>query len=212
MNNENNGESIKENALAKETELSEASKPSGSEQPPRGFAAAFEWIETFTLYFAIAMAVLLLLFTHSPVVGSSMSPTLENGDILIIRKLGYTAKNGDIIVCQSESYGMERPLVKRVIATEGQTVTIDYEKRKITVDGVVLNEDYIADSTLPFDSSDYLPDTFTVEDGKVFVMGDNRAPHKSLDSRFEQVGMIDERNVLGKVCVKILPLSEFKLY
>ena len=212
MNNENNGEILDESAVNKEPERIGAPEPLGNGQTPRGFAAVFEWVETLALYFAIAMAMLLLLFTHSPVVGSSMSPTLENGDILIIRKLGYTAKSGDIIVCQSEIYGMEKPLVKRVIATEGQTVTMNYEERTITVDGVVLNEYYIADSTVPFDSSDYLPETFTVEDGKVFVMGDNRAPNKSLDSRFEQVGMIDERNVLGKVCVKILPLSKFKIY
>ena len=171
------------------------------------FASLFEWVETLTLYFAIAMAVLTLLFTHSPVVGSSMYPTLEQGDILIIRKLGYTPKNGDIIVCQSEVYGMDKPLVKRVIATGGQTVEIDYKTWTVKVDGVTLDEDYINyKPDVYMNRSDYLPDKFTVPDGKVFVMGDNR--NDSWDSRLETVGLIDERNVLGKVSFRLLPLRK----
>ena len=171
------------------------------------FASLFEWVETLTLYFAIAMAVLTLLFTHSPVVGSSMYPTLEQGDILIIRKLGYTPKNGDIIVCQSEVYGMDKPLVKRVIATGGQTVEIDYNTWTVKVDGVTLDEDYINyKPDVYMTRSDYLPDKFTVPDGKVFVMGDNR--NDSWDSRLETVGLIDERNVLGKVSFRLLPLRK----
>jgi signal peptidase I len=171
------------------------------------FASLFEWVETLTLYFAIAMAVLTLLFTHSPVVGSSMYPTLEQGDILIIRKLGYTPKNGDIIVCQSEVYGMDKPLVKRVIATGGQTVEIDYKTWTVKVDGVTLDEDYINyKPDVYMTRSDYLPDKFTVPDGKVFVMGDNR--NDSWDSRLETVGLIDERNVLGKVSFRLLPLRK----
>ena len=210
MSNENNRESLENGELyeAEQSQSAEAPAPNGQGR----LFAAFEWVETIVLYFAVAMAILVLLFTHSPVVGTSMSPTLDNGDVLIIRKLGYTAKPGDIIVCQSETYGMEIPLVKRVIAIEGQTVTINYKERTIIVDGIALNEDYIAESDLPFDASDYLPNTFTVEKDKVFVMGDNRYPSKSLDSRFEQVGMIDERNVLGKVCVKIFPLNKIKFY
>ena len=171
------------------------------------FASLFEWVETLTLYFAIAMAVLTLLFTHSPVVGSSMYPTLEQGDILIIRKLGYTPKNGDIIVCQSEVYGMDKPLVKRVIATGGQTVEIDYKTWTVKVDGVTLDEDYINyKPDVYMNRSDYLPDKFTVPEGKVFVMGDNR--NDSWDSRLETVGLIDERNVLGKVSFRLLPLRK----
>ena len=171
------------------------------------FASLFEWVETLTLYFAIAMAVLTLLFTHSPVVGSSMYPTLEQGDILIIRKLGYTPKNGDIIVCQSEVYGMDKPLVKRVIATGGQTVEIDYKTWTVKVDGVTLDEDYINyKPDVYMNRSDYLPVKFTVPEGKVFVMGDNR--NDSWDSRLETVGLIDERNVLGKVSFRLLPLRK----
>lgn len=183
------------------------------EEPPKkgGFASAFEWVETIALYFAIAMTILILLFTHSPVIGSSMYPTLENGDIVLVRKLGYTPKNGDIIVCQSESYGMDKPLVKRVIATEGQTVSIDYKSWTVKVDGITIEEDYINYKPASFmNGSDYLPETFTVPEGKLFVMGDNR--NDSWDSRLESVGFIDERNVLGKVSVKMMPLNKFKIY
>ena len=188
-------------------ELQQLSENEAAPRKPGTFASLFEWVETLTLYFAIAMAVLTLLFTHSPVVGSSMYPTLEQGDILIIRKLGYTPKNGDIIVCQSEVYGMDKPLVKRVIATGGQTVEIDYKTWTVKVDGVTLDEDYINyKPDVYMTRSDYLPDKFTVPDGKVFVMGDNR--NDSWDSRLETVGLIDERNVLGKVSFRLLPLRK----
>lgn len=208
MSDENNLTPLEDGVLHETEQIEKTPVPTG----PSRFLSAFEWVETIVLYFSVAMAILILLFTHSPVIGTSMAPTLDNGDVLIIRKLGYTAKQGDIIVCQSETYGLETPLVKRVIATEGQTVTINCEERTITVDGVVLSEDYIAETDIPFDGSDYLPDTFTVEKDKVFVMGDNRFQGKSLDSRYEQVGMIEERNVLGKVCVKIFPFKNFKFY
>ena len=175
------------------------------------FAAVFEWVELIALYFSVAIVVLVLLFAHSPVVGTSMNPTLNENDLLIVRKLAYTPKQGDIIVCQYES-NMQHPLVKRVIATEGQTVSIDYNARTITVDGVVLNEDYITDGSNPFDTSDYLPSTFTVDKGKVFVMGDNRNVGKSLDSRYSSVGLIDERYVLGKVCLRLMPLSNIEFF
>ncbi len=175
-------------------------------------AEVFEWVQMMALYFSVAMLILVLFFTHSPVNGSSMNPTLNDGDVLIIRKLAYTPKNGDIIVCQSESYGFDKPLVKRIIATEGQTVSIDYEKRQITVDGKLLNEDYITNDSYPFDSSDYLGKEFTVPKGHFFVMGDNRGRGKSLDSRYESVGMIDERFILGKVVLRVFPIKDFKFF
>ncbi len=188
------------------------SEQQSSEAKPSPLLVALDWIQMIAVYFSVAILILTVFFTHSPVVGSSMNPTLNNGDMLIISRFAYTPKNGDIIVCQSERYGLETPLVKRIIATEGQTVTIDSENRTITVDGVVLSEDYIHDSSTPFQPSDYLPETFTVEEGKVFVMGDNRFPGGSIDSRFQQVGMIDERYIIGRVLIRIFPLSEIEIF
>ena len=162
------------------------------------------------LCFAAGLIVLLLFFRHSPVVGSSMYPTLKDGDILIVSTFNYTPKNGDIIVCQSESYGLDTPLVKRVIATEGQTVTIDYQSWTVSVDGVTLDEGYINKDTAPMNPSNYLTETFTVPENHLFVMGDNR--NGSTDSRDERIGFIDERYVLGKVSIRLLPFSEFKFF
>lgn len=177
---------------------------------PDAFSRFFEWVETFALYFAIGLILILLFFRHSPVVGTSMVPTLNNGDVLIVSTFNYKPRTGDIIVCQSESYGLETPLVKRIIATEGQTVTIDYENWTVTVDGTVLQEDYINRVSGEMNGSNYLPSTFTVPENSVFVMGDNR--NGSMDSRSSAVGFIDERYILGKVSVRLLPLSDFKIF
>lgn len=189
-----------------ETELSTAPKSSS-----KRLADAFEWIEMFAIYFAIGVSVLLLLFRHCPVVGDSMNETLQNGDLLIVTILGYSPKDGDIIVCQSPEYGLEKPLVKRVIATAGQTVSIDYESWSVTVDGVTLDEDYVNFiQGKPMRPSDHLGDTFTVPEGMLFVMGDNR--NNSKDSRSSEIGFIDERYVVGKVALRLLPLSEIAVF
>lgn len=175
------------------------------------FRNFFEWIEMFALYFAIGIVLLTVFFRHSPVVGTSMYPTLKENDIVIVRQIFYSPKAGDIIVCQSATYGLEKPLVKRIIATEGQTVSIDYESWTVTVDGVVLDEQYVNfQENKPMRGSDYLEDTFTVPEGMLFVMGDNR--NGSSDSRSSIIGFIDERLVIGKLAFRFLPISEFKIF
>ena len=146
-------------------------------------SAVYEWAETFCYAMAIMVVLFLLVFRYVTVDGDSMRETLHNGDKLIISNLAYTPKTGDIVVVKAPSY--DSPLIKRVIATGGQTVTIDFVNWTVTVDGVMLDETYI-NRDVNYDGIDDDDDikmslsygkdvtTFTVEEGKLFVMGDNR--------------------------------------
>ena len=172
--NEESKNNVNDTKLS-ETVSDENAENGNTATPPKPskFLSVFETIEVLALYFAVAIVILLALFTHSPVDGHSMEPTLEAGDLLIVRRFAYTPQNGDVIVCQSENYGLERPLVKRVIASEGQKVVIDYETWTITVDGVKLEEDYIKKLKGNMYGSDYLENEFTVPENCLFVLGDN---------------------------------------
>jgi len=135
---------------------------------------------------------------------TSMLPTLEDGDRIFVSNLFYTPSNGDIIVFRKDSYRRE-PLVKRIIATEGQVVDIDFENGIVTVDGEALAEDYIAELTHErFNFTGPL----TVPEGQLFVMGDNR--NRSLDSRDADIGFVDERYIIGKVYFIVMPFSNMK--
>ena len=153
-----------------------------------------------------ALVVCILIFTFAVrligVQGISMQNTLHNGDRLLISNLFYTPKQGDIVVLQTDSFS-EEAIIKRIIATEGQVVDIDFEAGVVYVDGEALSEPYTAEPThtqLDFSGPVEVPE------GCVFVMGDNR--NRSNDSRDARIGMIDTREILGRVLVRILPLSQ----
>lgn len=150
----------------------------------------------------IFMLVYVLFFRAVVVVGNSMYDTLHNGDrLLLISNLIYTEpKQGDIIVASKDSFRNGECIIKRVIATEGQTVDIDFNYGIVYVDGVALDEDYIYSPTLTFEGIHF---PLTVDEGCVFVMGDNRMDSK--DSRNPEIGLIDEREILGKVIFLLLP-------
>ncbi len=151
------------------------------------------------------MLVYVLFFRAVVVVGDSMNDTLVNGDrlLLISRMLYRNPQQGDIIVASKDSFRDGEPIVKRVIATEGQVVDIDFNTGTVYVNGEALQEDYISTPTIS-NSSVKFP--LTVPKGCVFVLGDNRM--NSLDSRSSQVGLIDEREILGKVIFLLIPGSD----
>ncbi len=177
--------------------------------------------------FAWSLAVLLLLFTFvlrlCRVDGASMENTLYDGENLLLYSLFYEPEQDDIVVFHltDEEPNLEKLLVKRVIATGGQTVEIDFKNDTITVDGTLYadehavlknNADVIVDQYLHFRPDwnyESATDTMkvTVPEGYLFVLGDNR--NFSRDSRDSSIMFVDERCVLGKVVVRIAPFAVF---
>ena len=148
------------------------------------------------------VVVMLLVFRLVVVSGSSMLPTYHDGDRMLISDLGYTPAYGDVVVFAEKS-GDKENLIKRVIATEGQTVDINAETGEVSVDGVVLDEPYIYETTEEMGNIEF---PATVPEGHIFVMGDNR--NNSRDSRFGSIGMVDERLILGRAYWQIFPLNK----
>ena len=146
--------------------------------------------------------VFLLCFRIVIVSGDSMYDTLVDGDyLLLLSNVFYQEpQQGDIIVASKASYEDGTPIIKRVIATEGQTVDIDFRTGTVFVDGNALTEDYIYSPTT-MDEGVTFP--LVVEDGCVFVLGDNRG--RSKDSRNPQIGQIDTRQIVGKAIMLIFP-------
>ena len=150
----------------------------------------------------VFMLVYILCFRMVIVVGGSMYDTLVNGDrlILISNVLYRNPKAGDIVVASKDSFRDGECIVKRVIATEGQEVDIDFTNGNVYVDGVLQEEDYISTPTMLYEGVSF---PLIVEEGCIFVMGDNRMDSK--DSRSTEIGLIDCREILGKAVFLLFP-------
>ena len=146
--------------------------------------------------------VFLLLFRVVVVSGTSMNSTLLDGDYLLLLSSTFyqNPQYGDIIVASKESFDNGAPIVKRVIATEGQVVDIDFARGVVYVDGVPLVAPY---TLTPTTVSEGIQFPLTVDEGCLFVMGDNR--NGSKDSRHPEIGLVDKREVLGKVFFLFVP-------
>ena len=164
---------------------------------------AFDWLQTVVT--ALVACILIFVFAARTVgvVGPSMQQTLIEGDRLIISNLFYTPKYGDIVVLRKDTF-KDDPIIKRVIATEGQTVDIDFDAGVVYIDGAALDEPYV--NTPTYEREDF-DGAVTVPEGCVFVMGDNR--NRSTDSRTDSIGCVDTRYILGKAVLRITPLSKF---
>lgn len=171
-----------------------------------------------------AVFVVLLIFTYilriATVDGTSMEPTLQNEDRLIVSDIFFTPKPRDIVIINSEKAhlfaddsetevietdGLNKRIVKRVIATEGQTVDIDFKLGEVYIDGEKIYESYIADLTTRNEGAFNYP--IVIPEGYLFVMGDNRIWSK--DSRHPSVGLVKEEDVSGHVLLRISPFEKF---
>ena len=157
----------------------------------------------------VILLIFLVIFRINVVSGDSMYTTLYDGDyLLLLGNLFYQEpKQGDIIVISKKTFDNGAPIVKRVIATEGQTVDIDSENGVVYVDDVPLREDYTNGITTTRESVSF---PLVVKEGCYFVLGDNRAV--SRDSRSVEIGQIDHREILGKVIFLFLPGTHHDTY
>lgn len=162
---------------------------------------AYDWTGTALIALAILSFLIAYVFRIVGVEGSSMQPTLHNGDRLLLSAFDTQYERGDIVVV--DRYTKE-PLIKRVIAVGGETVRID-EDGNVYINDVLIREPYIQGKTelKEFDGEVMIPR------GYLFVMGDNRTVSK--DSRMEEVGLVSVKDVVGKTVCCVWPVSSFKL-
>lgn len=164
----------------------------------------FFWLQTFTVILVAMMLAFLFLGRIIGVDGVSMVPTLHGGDMLVIQSVGYEPAPGDIVVLTKPFSAARGPIIKRIIATGGQHVEIDYKSGQVLVDGEALDEPYLNEvMRLPNYQNQTVID---VPEGSVFVMGDNR--NHSADSRDITLGTVDERYILGCARLRFFPFSD----
>lgn len=161
-----------------------------------------DWAEELVIAVVIVSMVFTFLFRVITVTGTSMIPSFHDGDRVLVASSHLALKQGDVVVITNV---LREPIIKRVIATEGQTVNFDYENGRVLVDGEALDESRFGlengVTKEPYTSFELLDFPQEVPPGCVFVLGDNRSV--SEDSRYRIVGMVDERNVLGKAVFRL---------
>ena len=200
-------------ALDKETEEEKA-----KENNTKPIAMLYDLFETCA--FAACFVLLFFGFIARPakVVGASMENTLAENDIVIVSKVLYEPEYGDIIVLQNRVADRSDPIIKRVIATEGQWVNIIFHADR-TMSVYVANSEQELAKAEPLNESNYaiykrdalvlsdLDYPIQVPDGYVFVLGDNR--NHSLDSRSDAIGFVHYRNIVGRMLFRFLPYEKF---
>ena len=183
------------------------------EKPKKRFSGIIDYVELFVIAICVVILLFSFVFRTCNVDGSSMRNTLYNGETLIISDLAYTPKRGDIIVFHQNGDD-KKPLIKRVIGVEGDTVTINFKTWEVVVtdkngNTSVLEEDYVYIQENRHHILEQVNGgiaTYTVPEGSVFVLGDNR--NNSMDSTYNDVGFVDEDNILGKVLFRVTPISK----
>ena len=173
-----------------------------TEQETQAWRGVYDWLQTLICVVVAVVVLFTFVGRLSRVEGESMRETLQDKDLLVVLNStlcgGYEA--GDIVIIRREDFNGGAPIVKRVIATEGQTVDIDFVTGSVYVDGQLLEEDYIREPTFTEEGTEF---PLTVPEGCLFVMGDNR--NRSEDSRSSVLGPVDTRCVLGRAVFLLLP-------
>ncbi|MBR3968844.1 MAG: signal peptidase I [Clostridia bacterium] len=193
-------------AVLQETDIKETSEKNG--ESLKDFV--FDWIEVLVHAIIVVVICFSFIFRIATIDGPSMMNTLIDGERVIITNLFYEPKAGDIVVISRNKENSTQtmnasntPIIKRIIATEGQTVNIDFDAGIVYVDGVALDEPYTRTPTNRFYDIKF---PVTVDEGCVFVLGDNRKD--SIDSRDSSIGMIDTRYILGHAVFRVFPLNK----
>lgn len=172
-----------------------------------------DWVVAILIAVVVAFVVREFIFTLVKVDGASMEPSLQHNDRLYVNRMFYTPKKGDVIIFEPAS-DPGRPYVKRIIATEGDTIYIDFVAGKVYVNDEVIEEDYIKEKTKNpgtyvmnlMNTNSYSKDNpIVIQPGYVFVMGDNR--NNSTDSR--HLGPVPVEEIMGNAVFRFWPLDEF---
>ena len=167
----------------------------------------YEWVQSLVGSVLVVVAIFTFVIRMMGVDGHSMLNTLQHGDRLLVvnSMLYHDYKYGDIVILRKDGVFDDDPIVKRVIAVEGQTVDIDFAEGIVYVDGEALEEDYIREPTYTAEGTEF---PLTVPEGSIFVMGDNR--NGSSDSRDYRMGTVDTRYVIGKAAFLIFPGPDYE--
>jgi signal peptidase I len=171
------------------------------------YLTIYDFVSIIMASFIVVAVIFSFFFRVVSVDGESMEDTLKHKDVLLtVNKSEYVY--GDIVVITQDTY-FKTPLIKRVIAVGGQTVDINYDTNTVYVDGVALDEPYVKEYYLA-KKGGYREFPYTVPEGYLFCMGDNR--NNSSDSRSDLVGPVDEREILGKAVIRIMPFGDSDIY
>lgn len=192
----------KEEVKEAEVKESEKKEEDGEEEVFNLTNFIFDWSNALIIAIIAVVIVLTFFFRQVTVSGPSMTDTLQDKDRLIVQSFMYTPQCGDIVVIDHAAF-YDDPLIKRVIAVGGQKLDINYNTGEVSVDGVILKEDYIKGKTIKLANSTDIPDV--IPEGYVFVMGDNR--EGSLDSRSKKIDLIPVENIIGKAVFRMYPFN-----
>ena len=165
---------------------------------------ALEWVKSFAVVIVLALIIKSFLFDSTTIDGTSMAPTLSNGDRLIVNKIVLRMRKperGEIITFHAPN--SNKDFIKRVIALSGDTV--EFVDGKVLVNDKELDENYI-DPGVYTDSG--LQSYYEVPKGFVFVLGDNRNPGGSTDSRI--LGPIDENSIVSIAMFRFFPFTRIR--